>query len=73
MKTWHKMTLRTLGALVVLLLLAAVASRVLVNPEKLKALAREKAQSAWSREAVTCSCTTQPSVTIAVSRSTNSR
>ena len=50
MKTWHKMTLRTLGALVVLLLLAAVASRVLVNPEKLKALAREKAQSAWSRD-----------------------
>lgn len=50
MKTWHKHTLRTLAALAVLGVLALVAAHLLVNPEKLKALAREKAQAAWSRE-----------------------
>lgn len=50
MKTWHRTTLRIAGSLVVLAIIALVAARVLVDPEKLKALAREKAQANWSRE-----------------------
>ena len=50
MKRWQRNTLRTGGALALLGLLALVAAHVLLDPEKLKALAREKAQAAWSRE-----------------------
>lgn len=50
MKTWHRNSLFTLGALAVLGIAALVAAHLLVNPEKLKEIARAKAQAAWSRE-----------------------
>jgi uncharacterized protein involved in outer membrane biogenesis len=50
MKRWHRITIGTALGIVVLLGLALVAAHVLVNPEKIKALAREKAQAAWSRD-----------------------
>jgi uncharacterized protein involved in outer membrane biogenesis len=50
MKTWQRTALRTAGALVALLVLAFIAARVLVNPEKLKAVAIEKARATWSRD-----------------------
>lgn len=50
MKPWHKAALRIAGAIVVLLVVAVVALRILVDPERLKSVAREKAQAAWSRD-----------------------
>jgi AsmA family protein len=50
MSTWQKTALRIAGALGVLVVVAAVAIHVLVDPEKLKALAQEKAQANWSRD-----------------------
>jgi uncharacterized protein involved in outer membrane biogenesis len=50
MKRWQRNTLAGVAALAVLLLLALVAAHILVDPEKLKTLAREKAEAAWSRE-----------------------
>lgn len=50
MKPWHKAALRTAGAVVALIVIAVVALHILVDPEHLKAVAREKAQAVWSRD-----------------------
>ncbi|HET7401233.1 MAG TPA: AsmA family protein [Usitatibacter sp.] len=50
MSTWQKTALRIAAALAVLGVVAAIAIHLLVDPEKLKALAREKAQANWSRD-----------------------
>jgi uncharacterized protein involved in outer membrane biogenesis len=50
MKPWRRYALGLAVALVLLGVAAAVALRVLVDPERLKELAREKARQAWSRE-----------------------
>ncbi|MGE5094604.1 MAG: AsmA family protein [Betaproteobacteria bacterium] len=50
MKPWHKTALRSAGVLVLVLVTAAVALRILVEPERLKSVARDKAQAAYSRD-----------------------
>lgn len=50
MKPWQRRTLYSVGAAAALLMLAALAAHLLIDPEKLKNLAREKAQAAYSRD-----------------------
>jgi len=50
MSTWQKTALRIAAALGVLGVVAAIAIHLLVDPEKLKALAHDKARASWSRD-----------------------
>jgi Uncharacterized protein involved in outer membrane biogenesis len=50
MKPWQRRTFYSVAAAAILLMLASLAAHLLIDPEKLKALAREKAQAAYSRE-----------------------
>ena len=50
MKRWQKATLATGGAAIVLGACAVTAIHVLVDPERLKTLARDKARTLWSRD-----------------------
>lgn len=49
-KPWQRRALYSVGSAAVLLMLAVVAAHLLIDPDKLKALAREKAQAAYSRD-----------------------
>jgi uncharacterized protein involved in outer membrane biogenesis len=50
MKNWRKALAWTGGAILLLALAGAVALHVLVDPERLKEIAREKVQAAWARD-----------------------
>ncbi|HET9469907.1 MAG TPA: AsmA family protein, partial [Usitatibacter sp.] len=50
MTNWRRAAIGVAGAVVVAVAAGAVAFRALADPERLKAEARAKARSAWSRE-----------------------
>src|SRR6187402_390901 len=47
---WRRLALGLAAAFALLVIAAAIAVHVLVDPERLKELAREKAREAWSRD-----------------------
>ena len=50
MTPWRKAAIGTVASLAILVLAAAVALKVMVDPERLKRIARDKAKQAWSRD-----------------------
>jgi uncharacterized protein involved in outer membrane biogenesis len=47
---WRRLAMGLAATLALLVVVAAIALHALVDPERLKELAREKARDAWSRE-----------------------
>ena len=50
MTPWRKAAIGTVASLAILVLATAVALKVMVDPERLKKVARDKAKQAWSRD-----------------------